>query len=141
MTKHRLLYLWITALPLLFFLSAARAESGIKEGYDENTEITVRGRVVGIERERRGPVVVRMKGRGRPYKVITAPPWYLSREGLTFEPGMALEVSGSKYFDRDGSLYIIGRSITYLDTGRTAVLRDSYCKPLWNGPHHNRRRQ
>lgn len=127
-------------LTLALAVSSARAEADVKEGYDENTEITVRGRVIEAERPVRGPVIVTLKGRGRAFMVVTAPAWYLAQLGVSFSPGDRYEVSGSKYFGRDGRLYIVGRILRHLDSGRVTVLRDaSSCSPLWMGPHRNRR--
>lgn len=124
---------------LAFALSSAYAGADVKEGYDENTEITVRGRVVEVLQPVRGPVVVTLQGRVRAFRVITAPPWYLAQEGVSFVPGDRLEVSGSKYFGRDGSVYLVCRVLQHLDSGRVTFLRDSFCKPLWRGPHTHHR--
>ncbi|MFZ5997164.1 MAG: hypothetical protein ACOYW7_06715 [Nitrospirota bacterium] len=132
----------IAGLIALFLLplSSAYAESDIKEGYDENTEITIRGKITEIIQERRGPVIVRLKSGNKTYAVVTAPSWHLESERVTFTPGSEIEVRGSKYFGRDGALYIIARHLNDLATGRVITLRDSSCKPMWMHRGHARHR-
>ncbi|GEM_PF-453069 len=126
---------------LLSIVSFSHAETEITEGYDENTEITIRGTVIEIMHGMRGPVILKLKTGTKTYNVVTAPRWYLSRNAITFSIGTALEVTGSRYFGRDGNLYVIARQIRDTETGSVTVLRDSYCKPLWRGGHrmHDRR--
>jgi hypothetical protein len=118
---------------LLSFFSLSYAESDVKEeGYDENTEITVKGTVTETMWGMRGPLILKIQSGSKSYTIITAPPWYLMREGITFKTGSQLEVNGSKYFGRDGNLYIIGRQIKDSATGKLIILRDSHCRPLWH---------
>ncbi len=127
--KRLQILLFAIPLALALAVSAARAESDVKEGYDENTEITVRGKVVGADRPMRGPVVLTLMRRGRVFKVITAPPWYLAQEGISFAPGDRLEVSGSKYFGSDGSLS--GRAGTYTSKGSYEIKDDGSICMNW----------
>ncbi|MFO0752385.1 MAG: hypothetical protein U0411_03550 [Thermodesulfovibrionales bacterium] len=124
----------LAALFLFALLSTAYAESGdIAEGYDENTEITVSGTIVEASRPgmMRGPVVLKLRRHHRMYYVITAPPWFLNREGIPLTEGSLLEVKGSRLYGRDGKLYLIGRQLRDPVTGRIADLRDRRCMPLW----------
>ncbi|MHB8880269.1 MAG: hypothetical protein ACYC69_02030 [Thermodesulfovibrionales bacterium] len=123
----------------LFFAPPAFAEPDVKEGYDENTEITVRGSIAAMARGATGPVILRLAAAGRTYEVITAPPWYLEQENISFSPGLELEVTGSKYFGNDGSLYMISGRIKFVLTGKEHRLRDSDYRPLW-GRGRNRNR-
>jgi hypothetical protein len=125
----------LAAVFLLSMVSFSYAGTEITEGYDENTEITIKGTVTEIMHEMRGPVILKLKTGIKTYNVVTAPGWYLSRNAITFSIGIALEVTGSRYFGRDGNLYVIARQIRDTETGRVTVLRDSYCKPLWRGEH------
>ncbi|MBA4348654.1 MAG: hypothetical protein C0415_01500 [Thermodesulfovibrio sp.] len=122
----------VFALLCLFSLSYAESDVDVKEGYDENTEITVKGTVTETMRGMRGPLILKIQSGSKSYTVITAPPWYLMKEGITFNTGSQLEVNGSKYFGRDGNLYIISRQIKDTATGKLIIFRDSYCRPLWN---------
>ena len=115
----------------LFVVSPAYAEPDIKEGYDENTEITITGTIAGISRGTRGPLILRLAASGRTYEVITAPPWYLEQENVSFIPGLELEVTGSKYFGSDGSIYVISGHIKFVSTGKELRLRDSDYRPVW----------
>jgi hypothetical protein len=80
-----------------------------------------------------------LKARTKTYRVITAPPWYLSREAIAFEPASEVEVVGSKYIGRDGDLYLICREIREVASGRVIVLRDESYRPLWKGHRMHRR--
>jgi len=125
---------------LLSIVSFSYAETEITEGYDENTEITIKGTITEIVQGMRGPVILILKIDSKTYNVVTAPRWYLSREAITFSSGSALEITGSKYFGRDGNIYIIVRQVKNPETGKVIILRDSYCKPLWRGHRmHDRR--
>lgn len=122
-------------------VSFSYAGTEITEGYDENTEITIKGTVTEVMHGMRGPVILKLKTATKTYNVVTAPRWYLSRNAITFIIGTALEITGSKYFAKDGNLYIIARQVKNPETGSVTVLRDSYCKPLWRGGNrmHDRR--
>lgn len=130
--KTKIIALFMTCFLFCLF-SLAYAESDLTEGYDENTEVTIKGTVIEIMREMRGPLIVKIRAGNKNYNVVTAPPWYLLREGISFNPDSELEITGSKYFSKDGSLYIIGRQIKNPATGGIILLRDSYCRPLWRG--------
>jgi hypothetical protein len=126
----------ITSLVFIFsvlFLSYAYAENYVSEGYDENTEITIKGTIKDVIREMRGPVVILLKTGGKDYKVITAPPWFIVQKGIELSPGKSYEVVGSQFFSRDGNRYLIASRIKDLDTGKITQLRDSSCMPLWKG--------
>lgn len=115
----------------LSFTPPAYAEPDVKEGYDENTEITLKGTVATINAGARGPLILRLTATGRTYEVITAPPWYLEQENISFTPGLELEVTGSKYFGNDGSIYVVSGRIKFVSTGKELRLRDSEYRPLW----------
>src|SRR5512139_2849146 len=90
------LVLFITVLALLFPLSPVTAQTDPTESYDENTELTVHGSVIEAKREMPGPFVIKLRTRNRTYNVVTAPPWYLTREQIVLREGLELEVTGSK---------------------------------------------
>jgi hypothetical protein len=123
---------------LVCFVSAVYAESEVTEGYDENTELTVKGTLKEMLRGMRGPVVIILQSGNKEHKVITAPLWYLAQEGIDLASGTAYEVTGSKYIARDGNFYIVASRLKNLSTGKTLSLRDSSCMPLWKG-HRMRR--
>ncbi|MDA8084633.1 MAG: OB-fold nucleic acid binding domain-containing protein [Nitrospiraceae bacterium] len=115
----------------LFLPSATHAGSDVKEGYDENTEITIKGRIAGISRGERGPLILSLEASGKTYAVITSPPWYLLQEDVRFTVGQELEVTGSKYFGGDGNIYVIAARFRMLPSGKEMLLRDNDYKPLW----------
>jgi len=118
---------------LFFSLSAFATAGELGEGYDENTELTIKGMITEVAGGMRGPVVLRLSYGGKPYSVVTAPPWYLKRNGIMFQEGLEIEVTGSKYFGENGTLYLIARKIREVKTGREIFLRDARCKPMWHG--------
>lgn len=114
---------------LCLWASAGYAE--ISEGYDENTELTAMGTVSEMEDGGKGPVLLRISRGARSYVVITAPRRYLADEGITFNTGEGLQVTGSRYRSRDGQVYIVARTVKRLTTGEVILLRDEGCKPMW----------
>ena len=115
------------------FFSAAYAENEVTEGYDENTEVTVKGTLTEVLPGMRGPVIIILQSGNKDYKVITAPLWYLTQEGIELAAGTAYEVTGSKYIARNGNHYIVAGRLKNLSTGKISLLRDSSCMPLWRG--------
>lgn len=120
-------------LLLVFCVFPAGADEDQLEGYDENTEFLVQGRVERVQEKMRGPVIVRLSRKDKIYSVVTAPSWYLRDIGINLQPGTPLEVTGSKYFGRNGTVYIIAKKITELKTGREFYFRNSSHKPHWRG--------
>jgi hypothetical protein len=128
----RYIALTVTAMFLLVaFPLAAKAES--MEGYDENTEMNVKGiiREVG-SKGMHGPLIVKIAN-GKAYYIVTAPAWYLRTEKINFQVDSHVEITGSKYFGKDGQLYVIARKIKDTTTGKEIFLRDSRCMPMWHG--------
>ena len=123
----------IVIVLLLSLFSHAYAENESVEGYDENTEVTVRGMFGVFVQEMRGPMILLLHAGTKDYRVITAPQWYIAHEGIELRPGRLYEVTGSKYFSRDGNLYIIASRLKDFSTGRITQFRDSSCMPRWKG--------
>src|SRR5512139_535318 len=127
-------------LTVMLAPSPSAAQTDLGESYDENTEVTVRGSVIEAKRDAPGPFIVKLRQKNRVYSVVTAPPWYLTREQIVLSEGLELEVTGSKYTGKDGSLFLLARQITDLSTGKVIVLRDMHCRPLWHGHRMQRGR-
>jgi hypothetical protein len=123
----------LTSFLIFFLFSAAYAEGEVGEGYDENTEVTIKGTLTEVSKNVRGPVIIVLKSGNKDYRIVTAPPWFIAREGLEFKAGTSYKVTGSKYIARDGNLYIVASRLKNLSTGESASLRDSSCMPLWKG--------
>jgi len=119
------------ALSIVAGVSVAYADPFDAGGYDENTELTVQGVVSEVGVRPRGPVVLGLTVDGKSYKVVTAPSWYLVREGIVFTKGSELAVTGSKSFERDGLLYIFAREVKDLAAGKVSIFRDRACRPMW----------
>jgi hypothetical protein len=130
----------LAALFLLLICSSAYCEYEDTEGYDENTEIRIKGTILQVLPRMRGPVVVILQTANRNYKIITGPPWYLEQEGFELKAGDSLNVTGSKFIGRDGNLYVVARRLRNLSTGKVLLLRDSSFIPHWRGNHMTRGR-
>lgn len=108
---------------------------GNQAGYDENTEVIVRGKVrssEGKDLSYRGLQCFLLESRGRLFRVLTGPKWFVTEVGLKLPAGHCVEVVGSKFYGSDGALYLIARSIRYLPQGYAVELRDRTCKPVWS---------
>jgi hypothetical protein len=136
--NNRLKITWFIFIFLIMLSSYAYAENEVLEGYDENTEVTLKGTIKDVNRGMRGPVIVLMQVSSKNYQVITAPPWYIAQEGIELKPGNPYEVTGSKFISRDGNLYIIASRLKDLSTGKITQLRDSSFIPLWKGKRMKR---
>lgn len=132
--------LFLTAALLTAMPSFSSAETPAGEGYDENTEIVLKGKIKEILSRSRGPIILIVVAEGRTYQVITGPHWYLSEQDISFKPDANVEITGSRYLSKDGALYIIAKQIKYIDSDKTAQFRDASLKPLWKhrGRHHNK---
>ncbi len=127
MKKKILIILFVTSL----FIMDLELAFAVTENYDPNTEINVSGIVIDVLKRQRGPQIFILKSMERLYHVITGPWWYLKRTGLNIKKDMAVEVTGSKVYDRKGTLYLIVYSIKDLDTGKIYMFRDDKLVPLW----------
>jgi hypothetical protein len=124
----------LTALASAFILATVRAgfAGGLVPGYDENTEVIIKGKVLEPKAfSFRGLDCLSLESRGRTIFVITAPDWYLKRLNLTLSPGTPLQVVGSKFYGNDGAIYIMARSLKTLPSGRSIQFRDTKCRPVW----------
>ncbi len=122
---------FVMALSLLAL--AAGAVYGDETGYDENTEVIVRGQISQADAKTyKGLQSFLLKTRGRVFRVLTGPEWFVREVGLRLPVGLQVEVVGSKFYGHDGSLYLLARSIRYLPQGYTVQLRDRSCNPVWS---------
>ncbi len=124
---------------VLFLAQPSYAETDLSEGYDENTEITVSGVVIDISSQKRGTVILKLRSGRRIYYVVTAPMWFFAQHDIVFRSGLVIEVKGSKYFGRDGIIYIISREIRDTETGKRIILRDLQSRPAWGRQGMNRK--
>lgn len=133
-------YLSLPIFALILLISqTSYADTDLSDVYDENTEITVSGSVIEIISQKKGPVIIKLRPARRTYYVVTAPPWYLVEHEIVFRSGAVIEVKGSKYFSRDGNIYIISREIKNPETGKRIILRDLHSKPAWGRHGMNRK--
>jgi len=120
---------------IMFFLiiSCTVAVAEEMEGYDENTELRLVGRVVTVSDSMRGPVIVAVKTANRLYELYTGPSWFWNSLQSGIKGGTLVEVTGSKTIGRDGSIRVICRQMKNLETGRVVTFRDDTLAPLWRG--------
>lgn len=134
------------AIPILFLylfliLQTSEAETDLSDVYDENTEITITGAILDSAVSKRGPVIISLSPGRKVYYIVTAPPWFLLQQDIIFNSGHQIEVKGSKYYSRDGNIFIIARAIKIHQTGRKIILRDMNLRPLWGGRQGMQKRQ
>ena len=121
---------FISLLLCLFIPDTAKAADDF-EGYDENTEIIIKGSVSEVVLTMRGPVMLIVNYKNKPLRVLTAPRWYLIRNNIEFQSSAELEVTGSKFYGRDGNFYLAARKIKFLKDDRVIELRDPLFRPMW----------
>ena len=122
-------FLLVVSACLVMHADSASAK-GI--GYDENTEIAVKGIIRNARPQVfRGYQCFSLQTSTRIFKVLTMPSWLARRMNLKFKDGAKVRVIGSKFFDHGGSLCLLARSLKFLPNGRMIVFRDRNCKPLW----------
>jgi hypothetical protein len=118
---------------LLLVVNITMASANAPEDYDLNTEISITGVIIEILERDRGPQTFLLKTGNREYHVITGPWWYLGRIGLSLKKDMDVEVTGSKFFSRDGHLYILVRTLKDLKTEKLYKFREDNLMPCWKG--------
>jgi len=122
-------FFFLFAILLLTNTNSAHARS---IGYDENTEIVIRGTIKQCAaRPYMKLQCFTLQSGSRIFRVIVAPRWFVRRIALKLNDGENVKVVGSKFFGRDGCLCLSARSIKFLSSGRNVVLRDRSCKPVW----------
>lgn len=104
-----------------------------EEGYDENTEVVISGIVNEFIKGMHGPAIIRLSSGKSTYLIVTAPLWYLQMEKTSLRINSNIQVTGSRYYSKDGLLYIIAKKIKDEATGSEIHLRDSFCRPMWHG--------
>lgn len=130
----------ITGLVLLLFFAVASAEEW-HEKYDQNTEITVRGKIAKIVSRDRGPVVIEIVKNQKLYKVVTAPKWFLEESLYELRLNDEVVIQGSRFVSKKGEIFIIARQIHNISNGRVYALReDQGLIPKWRqkGKRKNR---
>ena len=123
----------IPAIMFFLIISCAVAAAEEMEGYDENTELRLVGRVVSVSDAIRGPIIVKVKTASRVYELYTGPSWFWSSLQSGITAGTVIEVTGSKMIGPDGSVRIICRQMKNLETGKVITFRDDTLAPLWRG--------
>lgn len=120
----------LTIIILFLFLTLAKATFAA-QGYDLNTEITIKGTIVTTLEERSGPLTYVLESDDRTYLIITGPWWYLREISLHLVKDIKVEVTGSKLYDRQGNLYLLLYSLKDLESNKTYHFRDDTLEPLW----------
>ena len=121
-------FFFLFAILLLTNTNSAHAGS---IGYDENTEIVIRGTIKQCAAPYMKLQCFTLQSGSRIFRVIVAPRWFVRRIALKLNNGENVKVVGSKFFGKDGCLCLSARSIRFLSSGKNVVLRDRSCKPVW----------
>ena len=122
----------LISLSFLHILTIASTVNAQKIGYDENTEIVVKGTVQKkATHPYKGLANFFLKTKWRIFRVLTAPNWYMKEASIKFKKGQQVEVIGSKFYGPDGSLCLIAKSIRILPQGKVVRFRDSLARPVW----------
>lgn len=109
-----------------------------QESYDPNTEIAIKGKIVEIMQKERGQIIIGVLKQNMIYNVFTAPRWYIEEEKIDFKLGDEVVVHGAKFFSKEGTIFIIARSIHNISTGKIYQFRDEFMKPCWRGKGYRR---
>ena len=125
---RKVLVCWMTCLMVASAVSCLAQVAG----YDENTEIMVRGTV---QRPSAAPYLglfnFYLKSDWKIFKVLTAPPWFVKRSDFSLKPRQDVEVIGSKFYGPDGTLCILAKSVKLLPSGKVVSFRDPVARPVW----------
>ena len=116
----------------IFQLLAVSTAISQQIGYDENTEIVVKG-IVQKEAAHpyRGLANFFLKTQWKIFRVLTAPGWYMREASVKLKKGQQVEVIGSKFYGLDGSLCLVAKTIRILPQGKIIRFRDSLARPIW----------
>jgi hypothetical protein len=124
--------IFILIIVLLVFTTPISALDEDRD-YDQNTELIITGVVQEQLVQKRGPMTFTFNSNAKQYVIVTAPWWYMRQIGLNIKIHMPLEVTGSKFYNNDGQLYLILYSIKDLNTQKMYLLRNDDLTPLWRG--------
>jgi hypothetical protein len=133
MKKNLLYSITFISLLLFFFIPVIAKAADDFEGYDENTEIIIKGSVSEVVLTREGSVMLIVNYKNKPLRVLTAPRWYLSRNNIEFQVGAEVEITGSKFYGKNGNFYLAARKIKFLKDDRVIELRGPLRRPMWKG--------
>jgi hypothetical protein len=102
------------------------------ERYDPNTEIFIRGRIreVRILPEHKF-VVISVERKGKIYKAIVAPYWFVEKKKIKLKPEEEIIIKGSKFISEKGELFIFTRYLYVPSKNCIYHLRDKKFKPYW----------
>jgi hypothetical protein len=102
-------------------------------GYDENTEITIKGKVIKASlAPNMGLECMIVQSRSCLFRVLIAPMWFIKQIGFNPKNGDSVEITGSKFFGDDGVISLLARYIKFYPKGRKYFLRDKNCRPVWH---------
>lgn len=124
----------ITLITVTLFISASFSQAAdLSEKYDLNTEVQVEGEISDIIVQDNGPKIFVLKSSKRTYQLHTGPWWYFEESGIELKKGDRIEVTGSKTYDREGTLVLIIYDLKHMGKEKVFQFRDSNMRPLWRG--------
>lgn len=113
-------------------LSAQDFDS-LVEGYDPNTEISIKGEIVQLNIPERGIVTFNIFLKGKAYRVFLCPSWYYQELNPDILLNDIVEIKGAKiYTPRHGIVFVV-KSLRVVRTGKEYIFRREDFSPLWKG--------
>jgi DNA/RNA endonuclease YhcR with UshA esterase domain len=105
-----------------------------RQFYDSTTVKTISGKITSVDSQAapRGDIyMVRLtvQDTSGTTSVIVGPSSYLESQGISFNKGDSIQVTGSQVSFRGNDMMIAGQIIT---AGKTVKLRDDSGKPVWS---------
>ncbi|OHB33445.1 MAG: hypothetical protein A2X84_08420 [Desulfuromonadaceae bacterium GWC2_58_13] len=119
-----------------FGKESAWEKSGLdlRQGYDQNTVISVSGTVVSIDlKDDEGPALAVVKTETETVSLVLGPRDFWQEQGLSLSPGDPVSVRGSKAQGQDGVVYLMVQSIGKSGDLQETTLRNRIGRPVWSG--------
>jgi len=113
--------------------SGGRSGLDLNRGYDVNTVVTTKGKVISLNLdEGGGPALIETRIGPETIQVIVGPKWFWKEHGIPVHPGDELTVHGALAEGKDGKRYLLTQKLTNTTTGREIVLRNKEGVPAWS---------
>jgi hypothetical protein len=102
------------------------------ERYDPNTEIFIKGKIKRVwVLPKQELVILDVERERKIYNVVVGPLWFVNEENIRIEPGEEVFIKGSKFFSEEGEIFILTKSLYFVNKNQVYHFRDKDFKPLW----------
>jgi hypothetical protein len=139
----------VAALALGLFLSAAASAhafwpfgggggdggSGLdlNKGYDVNTVTGIKGKVISLNSDGGGPVLIEIRASSGAVLLVAGPRWFWKDNGISVQVGDEITAQGAKAEGMDGRMYLLAQKLFNQSTGDSLVLRGDDGVAVWSG--------